>query len=70
MSSFVANTVVVLVLPGIPLARAGRLDFGPAWACAAIGMLTNVAMRLLLHAPPGSRLGARAIRFRPAPGIW
>jgi protein-S-isoprenylcysteine O-methyltransferase Ste14 len=52
MKAFLANSAVNIVFLCILLASAGRLDYWPAWAYAAIGMLTNVLMRLILRTDP------------------
>lgn len=52
MRAFLANSAVVLVFLCVLLTSAGRLDYWPAWVYAAIGMLTNVLMRVVLRANP------------------
>ena len=64
MRAFLSNTTVNIVFLAILLASAGRLDYWPAWAYAAIGMLTNALMRLVLHNRPDL---ARE-RSKPGPG--
>lgn len=62
MRAFVANLVVTSVFLAILLGSAGRWDFGPAWVYAALGLTTNVMMRLAL------RGRAELARERAAPG--
>jgi protein-S-isoprenylcysteine O-methyltransferase Ste14 len=53
MKAFLANVAVNLVFLCILLASAGRVDYWPAWGYAAIGLLTNALMRLVLRGRPG-----------------
>ncbi len=64
MKAFVANSAVIVAFLAVLLVSAGRADYVPAWAYAAIGLLTNVAMRLVLARHP--KLAAE--RARPGPG--
>jgi protein-S-isoprenylcysteine O-methyltransferase Ste14 len=64
MKAFLANTAVNAVFLCILLLSAGRLDYWPAWVYAAIGMLTNTLMRLILRRHPAL---ARE-RSKPGPG--
>lgn len=52
MKAFLANSAVTVVFLFILLVCAGRLDYWPAWAYAAIGVLTNALMRLILREHP------------------
>jgi protein-S-isoprenylcysteine O-methyltransferase Ste14 len=52
MKAFLANSAVNVVFLAILLACAGRVNYWPAWAYAAIGMLTNALMRLVLRQHP------------------
>lgn len=52
LKAFLANSAVTGVFLCILLVSAGRLDYWPAWAYAAIGVLTNVLMRLILRKHP------------------
>ncbi len=64
MKAFLANAAVTAVFLCILLVSAGRLGYGPAWAYAAIGVLTNAGMRVILRKRPDL---ARE-RSRPGPG--
>ena len=64
MKAFLVNTAVNLVFLCILLVSAGRADNWPAWAYAAIGMLTNALMRLVLRGHPD----LAKERARPGPG--
>jgi protein-S-isoprenylcysteine O-methyltransferase Ste14 len=64
MKAFLANTAVNIVFLCILLVSAGRLNYWPAWVYAAIGMLTNALMRLILRRQPDL---ARE-RSKPGPG--
>ncbi len=52
MKAFLANAAVTAVFLCILLVSAGRLDYGPAWAYAGIGVLTNALMRVILRNAP------------------
>ncbi len=52
MNAFLASSAVTAAFLAVLLVSAGRLDYGPAWAYAAIGVLTNAAMRLVLRDRP------------------
>ncbi|MDE2463951.1 MAG: isoprenylcysteine carboxylmethyltransferase family protein [Alphaproteobacteria bacterium] len=52
MKTFLVNFGVNVAFLGILLLSAGRLSFGPAWVYFAIGMLSNVLMRLVLRERP------------------
>ncbi len=52
MKAFLVGSAVNLVFLGVLLVSAGRLDYGPAWVYAAIGMLTNALMRVVLRKHP------------------
>ncbi len=64
MKAFLANAAVTAVFLCILLVSAGCLGYGPAWAYAAIGVLTNAGMRVILRKRPDL---ARE-RSRPGPG--
>jgi protein-S-isoprenylcysteine O-methyltransferase Ste14 len=64
MKAFLANSAVNIVFLCTLLVSAGRLDYWPAWAYAAIGMLTNALMRLVLRAHPD----LASERSKPGPG--
>jgi protein-S-isoprenylcysteine O-methyltransferase Ste14 len=52
MRAFLANSAVNTVFLCILFGSAGRLDYWPAWVYAAIGLLTNALMRLILRGHP------------------
>jgi len=52
MKAFLINSVVTFAFLAILILSAGRLDYGPAWIYAAIGMATNLLMRLALRGRP------------------
>ncbi len=52
MKAFLSNSAVNVVFLCILLVSAGRLDYWPAWIYAAIGVLTNALMRLILRDRP------------------
>lgn len=52
MKAFLVNSAVNVAFLSILLGSAGRLNYGPAWTYFAIGMLSNVLMRLVLRKRP------------------
>jgi len=50
--AFLVNSAANIVFLCILLVSAGRLNYWPAWAYAAIGLLTNALMRLILRRDP------------------
>ncbi len=64
MKAFLAHAAVNVVFLCVLLVSAGRVDYGPAWAYLAIGVLSNVLMRMILRRHPD----LAKERSRPGPG--